>query len=438
MADEIPKMLADHSQEVNRLVPVVVADAKSNPKSLPEYLDTLLSLEKKTRLSSDLSSSKVVVLAILNLIFELQKWDVLNDHFRLLCKRRAQLKPIVQIVVQEGVKFVDKVTSKSVKVELINVLREVSEGKIFVELERARLTRILASMLEADGKISEAADTLQDVQVEIMGTMEKVEKAEFLLEQIRLTMDKNDFVRAEIICKKVNKSVLGEEPEFEQLKLKFHRLMIRFYSHSDKYLDICQAYKAIYQSKSIQESKAEWQPVLRNLTFYALLSPHSPSQVEIVKWLRSLKNLETIPSMKSAIDLICTPELIGRPIPQEKEWASEFFSGEKSAQMKVDLDCRLIEHNLRLLANNYTRVTFPRLSVLLQLTPDETERHISDMVNDKSIFAKIDRPAGIVSFRQKRKPDIVLNEWSSDISDLLSLVEKTCHLINKEIMMYGL
>lgn len=58
-------------------------------------------------------------------------------------------------------------------------------------------------MLEADGKISEAADILQDVQVEIVGTMEKLEKADFLLEQIRLTLDKNDFVRAEILCKKV-------------------------------------------------------------------------------------------------------------------------------------------------------------------------------------------------------------------------------------------
>jgi 26S proteasome regulatory subunit N5 len=65
----------------------------------------------------------------------------------------------------------------------------------------------LASIYEAEGKIAEAADILQDVQVEIMGTMEKKEKAEFLLEQIRLTMDKNDFVRAEIICKKVNSNL---------------------------------------------------------------------------------------------------------------------------------------------------------------------------------------------------------------------------------------
>lgn len=49
----------------------------------------------------------------------------------------------------------------------------------------------------------------------------------------------------------VNKSVLGDEPEFEQLKLKFHRQMIRFYLHSNKYLEICQAYKAIYETKSV-------------------------------------------------------------------------------------------------------------------------------------------------------------------------------------------
>lgn len=37
--------------------------------------------------------------------------------------------------------------------------------QIFVEIERARLTRRLAAIQEADGQIQEAADTMQEVPV---------------------------------------------------------------------------------------------------------------------------------------------------------------------------------------------------------------------------------------------------------------------------------
>lgn len=122
----------------------------------------------------------------------------------------------------------DECADKEAKLELIAALRDVSEGKvstigsaivvrllrlwqIFVELERARLTKMLSEIREKEGKISEAADLLQEVQVEIVGTMEKKEKAEFLLEQIRLTMEKGDFIRVELLSKKVNQKLLQEE-----------------------------------------------------------------------------------------------------------------------------------------------------------------------------------------------------------------------------------
>lgn len=40
--------------------------------------------------------------------------------------------------------------------------------KIYVEIERARLTRILSKMKEDEGNISEAAKVLQELQVYIL------------------------------------------------------------------------------------------------------------------------------------------------------------------------------------------------------------------------------------------------------------------------------
>ena len=68
----------------------------------------------------------------------------------------------------------------------------------------------------------------------------------------------------------------------------------------------------------------------------------------------------------------------------------------------------------------------------------ECEEYLSQLVTKKTIFARIDRPAGIVSFRQTKDPNEVLNEWSRNLSSLMSLVSKTTHLINKEEMVHAL
>lgn len=52
----------------------------------------------------------------------------------------------------------------------------MTAGKIYVEVERARLTHKLAMMKEAEGDITEAATILQELQVETFGSMERKEK----------------------------------------------------------------------------------------------------------------------------------------------------------------------------------------------------------------------------------------------------------------------
>ncbi|CAF4568730.1 unnamed protein product, partial [Rotaria magnacalcarata] len=58
------------------------------------------------------------------------------------------------------------------------------------ENERARLTKKLADIYEGQGKTKEAAEILQELQVETYGTMDRREKLEFLLEQMRLCLAK--------------------------------------------------------------------------------------------------------------------------------------------------------------------------------------------------------------------------------------------------------
>jgi 26S proteasome regulatory subunit N5 len=93
-------------------------------------LDELLVWEKKTRLAADVNSTKLIVAALLDLLRECNDWKSLNDHISLLCKRRAQLKQVVQEVIKKGVTFVEQTPDTATKYELIETLREVSSGKV--------------------------------------------------------------------------------------------------------------------------------------------------------------------------------------------------------------------------------------------------------------------------------------------------------------------
>lgn len=65
-----------------------------------------------------------------------------------------------------------------------------------------------------------------------------------------------------------------------------------------------------------------------------------------------------------------------------------------------------------------------------------TEEALSALVVSKTIWAKINRSEGIVKFAQSKDPNEVLNDWSSSIDQLMHLVGKINHLINKEEMIH--
>ena len=68
----------------------------------------------------------------------------------------------------------------------------------------------------------------------------------------------------------------------------------------------------------------------------------------------------------------------------------------------------------------------------------ESEEFLSNLVTSKTVYAKIDRPSGIVTFRPVKDANDILNEWSHSITDLMSLINKATHLITKEQMVHQL
>nr|CAG8619081.1 10029_t:CDS:2 [Entrophospora candida] len=336
---KLEKPEQDFTQLVDKQLPET--ETLATQGLLSEALEQLMGLEKQTRQAADLASSTRVLVHIVKLCYQARDWKLLNEYVILLSKKHGQLKQAITKMVQEVMTYLDDTPDKPTKLELIDTL-----------LERARLTRLLSKIREEDGKINEAADILQELQVETFGSMEKREKTDFILEQMRLTLAKKDYTRMQIISKKINTK------------------------------------------------------------FFADVEQQHFITPELIPW--------------SMIQ-----ETYGTALRQTSVFLQNDEYGEKHWQ---DLHKRVIEH----VPKYYKRIRTKRLSQLLDLNDQDTEDFLSKLVVSKTIYAKIDRPAGIVSFAEPKDANQVLNDWSNNINSLLGLIEKTCHLITKEEMLHSI
>ncbi|KAJ8036924.1 26S proteasome non-ATPase regulatory subunit 12 [Holothuria leucospilota] len=400
-------------------------------------------------MAADMQSTSRVLVAIVRMCFEVKDWDALNENILLLSKRRSQLKQAVQKMVQEACTYLDKTPDLETKLKLIDTLRTVTAGKIYVEIERARLTMTLAKIKEDQGDIAEAATILQELQVETFGSMERKEKVEFILEQMRLCLAKKDYIRTQIISKKISlKFFESTAEEVQALKLRFYKLMIEIDEHEGAYLDICKHYRAIFDTPIIKDKTEQWKEALKNTVLYLILAPFDNEQSDLIHRVSLEKQLEDIPIYRDLLKNFTTSELMRwqqvchiyekeLKVGSEGNPATGVFADTEQGQKRwSDLKNRVVEHNIRVMAKYYTRLHMKRMAELLELSEMEAEEFLSNLVVKKTVYAKVDRLAGIVDFTAHKDPNEVLNSWSNNLNELMQLVNKTTHLINKEEMLH--
>ena len=290
---------------------------------------------------------------------------------------------------------------------------------------------------EAEGDVAGAADVLQEVHVETYGSLSKKEKVEFILEQLRLTLGKKDYVRSAIVAGKVSKKHLQEET-MEEYKVTFYTLLAEYHRHDKNAFELAKDYHAIYSTPHILKDDAKWQQALQSAVLFLALSPYSNEQQDMMNRINTDTNLEKLPSCQTMVQLLLKKEIISYPLQHQKEmeqWPAFLEGGAELTQhWSESFHRRIIQHNVRIASIYYKRIHGSRLAQLLQLPPERLEREISTMVSEGSVYAKIDRPKDIVRFAAPQTPESVLTDWATDIDKLLHLVETTTHLINKENM----
>lgn len=194
--------------------------------------------------ASDLASTSRLLIAIIDLYHSAHDSAQVNAYLQILSKKHGQLRQAVQKMVERAMEIVQTSEGKD-KLDLIETLRDISEGKvsmrihhssapgadtspsacacirvvltsrhlaqIYLEVPRARVTRILSQLKEQSGDINAASELMQELQVETFGSMERREKVDFILEQMRLLKEQEDFEKMAIVAKRINLKWLADE-----------------------------------------------------------------------------------------------------------------------------------------------------------------------------------------------------------------------------------
>merc|ERR1712172_22210 len=139
--------------------------------------------------------------------------------------------------------------------------------------------------------------------------MDRKEKVEFILEQMRLTLAKKDYIRTQIISKKIS-SKYFEDKDTVDLKLKFYQLMIELDQHEGSYLAVCKHYLAVYNTEQIQKDADKMKEALCCVVLYLVLAPFDNEQSDLLHRVFSDKNLEEISFYQKFLKNFITNEII--------------------------------------------------------------------------------------------------------------------------------
>ncbi len=379
-----------------------------------------------------------------DMCWEAKDMDELAAVLTGLAKKRSIIKQAIARTVQHCMEWVSSTEDEVQRLCLINVLRSITEGKIYVECERAKVTRILAEIKEnKEGDVKGAADIMQEVLVETFSSMSKREKVDFILEQIRLCLAVGEYQKALIISRKVNAKTF-ENADFEDLKLRYLTLMIQLAVHDARYLDCCKYYRAIYATKGIAGDVERVASALKLAVIFSVLAKQDREQAEVMADLFQEKGMESISLYRNFMRTFLTREIVRWPIVEAafggelRSFAPHLFGEDGESQVRWrDLCSRVIERNVRTIASFYTEITMVRFATLLDQSPERAEETLASLITSKMIHAKMDRPLGVIRFAKEKDAAETLNTWNDRVDALLALMVKTGHMIAKDEMIHA-
>jgi 26S proteasome regulatory subunit N5 len=134
--------------------------------------------------------------------------------------------------------------------------------------------------------------------------MDKREKTDFILDQVRLLIAIKDLTRAQIMSRKISTRYF-EDKETKDLKIRYLNLMIHLAKMKKEYFEVCKHYKTLFDT--VSEDKLEMETVLKFVVVFAVLAPYDNHQVDMVHTISQIPHLEKISLYKYSVLIKAIP-----------------------------------------------------------------------------------------------------------------------------------
>ena len=426
-------------------------------------LKKLLDEEKKTRLDNEYEQNRKISVKILTIIYERNDFENFLKLIEYLTQRRNQSRESISAMIKYcNSDIIPNLKDEEKLKKLLDVIIKVTEGKIFVELEYSKAIRKMAEIHIKNNNMEDAAKLIQDVQIEAFGSLERDYKVDYILFQMETLILKGDYIRTLIVSNKIHKNHLNDET-FELLKIRFYKLMIKYYIHEKKYLDVSKSYKILYdfiheindKLEKMQKDKIEIKPkVIENyinakkendlkelFQNYVLYLSICPPELETINMYNELKlNYKKELDENKIILYIVKTHLSDDIVIINDNLFGNYIKCKVFEEDKELLNLfrkYWIQHNLLIFSKFFSKVYLNRISEMTSVSIEEIESELADMVVNNYIYAKINRIENIVNFQKKMEHHDVLDELNYDLRKMLEGLEQTCHLINKEYLKYN-
>lgn len=402
-----------------------------------EALKLLLIEEKKQRKNDKEENTTYIVLAIAKLCKNFKRWKILEMQIFSIIKRHGQFKKTVQKLIQECISYIKQTPDITSRISFIDTLLTVSEGKIYLELERARLTMQKCQIFEYEKKdLRKAVEIVKDLQVETFNSVKQREKTKYIIEQIRLFLTIQDpgfFLRAKIRINNIKSKTLKIFPD---LSLKFHRLNLEVFYKEEEFFKMSQTLLKL--RNLIKFNQKEKNYIAIEAVMACVFANYNKEQKKLLLYLKEDKHVQTIEYCKKLLKRFITHELIHWPYDSKlKIFVSNFaFTVKFSKKQNLEsiFEFRIIQHNIRTISLYYTYISTKRLSEFLKISSNIMEKFVSEMVVTKNIYASIDRLSNNISFQRKENEEYTIDQWSKQIDKIVHILETTSYQIQKEIM----
>ena len=427
-------------------------------------LKKLIDEERATRLENEFEKNRNICKKILEIVYGRNDFKNFLKLFEYLTQRRNQSRESIISMVKHSInEILPNLKNHQDSSDLLNTIIKVTEGKIFVEYEYSQAIKKMTEIHLMNNKIEEAAKLIQDVQIEAFGSLENDYKIDYILFQMQVLIEKGDYIRTLIVSNKIKRNHLDDEG-IELLKVRFFRLMILYYIHEKKYLEVSKSYKTLYdfvksindKLEAVEKKSLEIKPkiidnyiqvkkdndLIKLFENYVLFLSICPPELETKNMLNELllkykKELDKNESILYIVEKRLSDEII--IIDNKLFNIYKNFDIFKENPNLLDLFRKYwIQHDLSLFEKFFAKIHIKRISELTSVPIDEIEKEIADMVVNNYIFARINRIEKIVNFKKKTDYHDDLDNFNYDMDAMLKKIEETCHLINKEYLKYGI